>query len=179
MVRKANILSPHTHRVARDRRGCAGHARIRKRADHRRLFPVSTDESCSGSRPARSAHRGDAIIGRRSAVAMDGSTAISQEAFFRMLARLTPTRDRRSMPWMRSRGGRASISPVRPPRRSVPRALRARADPIKLAALQEVMRREFRWQHLPSCPPGLPLYLLQEGTVGRSRHRLLRPAHRR
>jgi SagB-type dehydrogenase family enzyme len=40
-----------------------------------------------------------AILGRRSAVAMDGSTAISQEAFFRMLARLIPTRDRRSMPW--------------------------------------------------------------------------------
>ena len=25
------------------------------------------------------------------------------------------------------------------------------------------MRREFRWQRLPSCPPGLPLHLLQEG----------------
>jgi hypothetical protein len=36
-------------------------------------------------------------------------------------------------------------------------------DPDKLAALQEVMRREFRWQHLLSCPLGLPLYLLQEG----------------
>ena len=32
------------------------------------------------------------ILGRRSAVAMDGLTAISQEAFFRMLARLMPTR---------------------------------------------------------------------------------------
>jgi hypothetical protein len=46
----------------------------------------------------------------------------------------------------------------------VPRGLYALVrDPDKLAALQEVMRREFRWQHLPSCPPGLPLYLLQEG----------------
>ena len=32
-----------------------------------------------------------AILGRRSAVAMDGSTAISRAAFFRMLARLIPT----------------------------------------------------------------------------------------
>ena len=30
---------------------------------------------------------------------MDGSTAISQAAFFRMLARLIPTRDRQGMPW--------------------------------------------------------------------------------
>src|ERR1700693_3440703 len=35
-----------------------------------------------------------AILGRRSSVAMDGSTEISQEAFFRTLARLMPTRDR-------------------------------------------------------------------------------------
>ena len=40
-----------------------------------------------------------AILGRRSAMAMDGSTAISQAAFFQMLARVIPTRDRRSMPW--------------------------------------------------------------------------------
>ena len=25
------------------------------------------------------------------------------------------------------------------------------------------MRREFRWQRVPTCPAGLPLYLLQEG----------------
>ncbi len=106
-----------------------------------------------------------AILGRRSAVAMDGSTAISQEAFFRTLARLMPTRDGRSMPW--------DAIPWRPRIHlglfvhrveGVPRGLYALArDPDKLAALKEVMRREFRWQRLPSCPPGLPLYLLQEG----------------
>ena len=106
-----------------------------------------------------------AILGRRSAVAMDGSTAISQEAFFRMLARLIPTRERRSMPW--------DAIPWRPRIHlglfvhrveGVPRGLYALArDPDKLAALKEAMRREFRWQPLPSCPPGLPLYLLQEG----------------
>jgi SagB-type dehydrogenase family enzyme len=106
-----------------------------------------------------------AILGRRSAVAMDGSTAISQEAFFRMLARLMPTRDGRLMPW--------DAIPWRPRIHlglfvhrveGVPRGLYALArDPDKLAALQEVMRREFCWQPLPACPPGLPLYLLQEG----------------
>ena len=106
-----------------------------------------------------------AILGRRSAVAMDGSTAISQEAFFRMLARLIPTRDRRAMPW--------DAIPWRPRIHlglfvhrveGVPPGLYALArDPDKLAALKEVMRREFSWQHVLSCPAGLPLYLLQEG----------------
>jgi SagB-type dehydrogenase family enzyme len=106
-----------------------------------------------------------AILGRRSAVAMDGSTAMSQDAFFRMLARLIPTRDRRAIPW--------DAIPWRPRIHlglfvhrveGVPPGLYALArDPNKLAALKEVMRREFSWQHLLSCPSGLPLYLLQEG----------------
>ena len=39
------------------------------------------------------------ILGRRSAVSMDASTAIPTATFFQMLARLVPTRDGRSMPW--------------------------------------------------------------------------------
>jgi SagB-type dehydrogenase family enzyme len=106
-----------------------------------------------------------AILGRRSAVAMDRFTAISQEAFFRTLARLMPTRDGRSMPW--------DTIPWRPRIHlglfvhrveGVPRGLYALArDPDKLAALKEATRREFRWERLPTCPPRLPLYLLQEG----------------
>lgn len=96
---------------------------------------------------------------------MDGSTAISQAAFFRMLARLIPTRDRHSMPW--------DAIPWRPRIHlglfvhrvdGLPPGLYALLrDPDKLAALKEVMRPEFRWQRVPTCPPGLPLYLLQEG----------------
>ncbi len=106
-----------------------------------------------------------AILGRRSALAMDGSTVISQAAFFRMLARLIPTLDRRSMPW--------DAIPWRPRIHlglfvhrvdGLPPGLYALLrDPDKLTALKEVMRREFRWQRVPTCPPGLPLYLLQEG----------------
>ena len=106
-----------------------------------------------------------AILGRRSAVAMDGSTAISQEVFFRMLARLMPTQGGRSLPW--------DAIPWRPRIHlglfvhrvvGVPPGLYALVrDPDKLANLKGVMRQEFRWQRLPSCPPGLPLYLLQQG----------------
>jgi SagB-type dehydrogenase family enzyme len=105
------------------------------------------------------------ILGRRSAVAMDGLTAISQETFFQILARLMPAPDGRSMPW--------DAIPWRPRIHlglfvhrveGVPRGLYALVrNPDKLAALKKVMRRGFRWQRLPTCPPGLPLYLLQEG----------------
>lgn len=105
-----------------------------------------------------------AILGRRSAVAMDRSSAISQAVFFRMLGRLIPTRDGRSMPW--------DAIPWRPRIHlglfvhrvaGIPPGLYAVArDPGKLAALKEMMRREFLWQRPPGCPPGLPLYLLQE-----------------
>ena len=106
-----------------------------------------------------------AILGRRSAVAMDGSTAISQAAFFRMLARLIPTHDGRSMPW--------DAIPWRPRIHlglfvhrvdGVAPGLYALArDPDKVEILKAVMGAEFCWQRVPDCPPGLPLYLLQEG----------------
>ena len=106
-----------------------------------------------------------AILGRRSAVSMDGLTAISQQAFFRMLARLIPTRDGRSMPWDAIQWRpRVHLGLFVHRVEGVPRGLYALArDPDKLAALKQVMRQEFRWQRLPSAPPGLPLYLLQEG----------------
>lgn len=106
-----------------------------------------------------------AIFGRRSAVAMDGSMAISQAAFFRMLARLIPTRDGRSMPW--------DAIPWRPRIHLglfvhrvdglAPGLYALVRDPDKVEILKAVMGAEFCWQRVPECPPGLPLYLLQEG----------------
>ena len=106
-----------------------------------------------------------AILGRRSAVAMDGSTAIARAVFFRMLARLIPTHERRGMPW--------DAIPWRPRIHlglfvhrvdGVPPGLYALArDPDKVEILKAVMGSEFCWQRVPDCPPGLPLYLLQEG----------------
>jgi SagB-type dehydrogenase family enzyme len=105
------------------------------------------------------------ILGRRSAVAMDGSTAISQAAFFRMLARLIPTHERRSMPW--------GAIPWRPRIHLglfvhrvdglAPGLYALARDPQKVEILKAVMGAEFSWQRVPACPPGLPLYLLKEG----------------
>ena len=133
-----------------------------------------------------------AILGRRSAVAMDGSTAISRAAFFRMLARLIPACERpqaaalrqpppegvketwggpafpcgrRSMPW--------DAIPWRPRIHIglfvhrvdglAPGLYALARDPDKVEILKAVMGSEFCWQRVPHCPPGLPLYLLQEG----------------
>jgi SagB-type dehydrogenase family enzyme len=106
-----------------------------------------------------------AVLGRRSAVAMDGSTAISKAAFFRILARLVPSASGRSMPW--------DAIPWRPRIHlglfvhrveDLPPGLYALArDPEKIAVLREAMHARFLWQPLAGAPPGLPLVLLQEG----------------
>ena len=105
-----------------------------------------------------------AILGRRSAVEMDGSTAISRAAFFRMLSRLIPTQERRAMPW--------DAIPWRPRIHIglfvhrvdglAPGIYALVRDPDKIDTLKRVMHSEFCWQRVPDCPPGLPLYLLQE-----------------
>ncbi|MBA2593044.1 MAG: SagB/ThcOx family dehydrogenase [Gammaproteobacteria bacterium] len=106
-----------------------------------------------------------AILGRRSAVAMDGSTAISQATFFRMLARLIPTREPRAMPWdaipwqPRIHLGLFvhRVDGLSPGLYALPR------DPDKIEILKGMMHPGFRWRRVPAGPPGLPLYLLQEG----------------
>jgi SagB-type dehydrogenase family enzyme len=105
------------------------------------------------------------ILGRRSAVSMDASTAIPAATFFRMLARLVPTRDGRSVPW--------DAVPWRPRihlglfvhrvNGLSPGLYALARDPEKVETLRQAMRREFLWRRPPSCPPGLPLYLLKEG----------------
>ena len=105
------------------------------------------------------------ILGRRSAVSMDASTTISAATFFRMLARLVPTRDGRSLPW--------DAIPWRPRihlgifvhrvDHLAPGLYALARDPEKVEPLQQAMRREFLWRRPPSCPRGLPLYLLKEG----------------
>jgi SagB-type dehydrogenase family enzyme len=104
------------------------------------------------------------ILGRRSAVSMDGVTSIPAEAFLRMLARLVPTGDRRSVPW--------DAIPWKPRVhlglfvhrvRGLPPGIYALVrDPDKVESLRAIMRRDFIWQRPAACPPGLHLYLLKE-----------------
>jgi SagB-type dehydrogenase family enzyme len=105
------------------------------------------------------------ILGRRSAVSMDGSTAISATTFFRMLARLVLTRDGKSMPW--------DALPWRPRihlglfvhrvNGLNPGLYMLARDPEKIETLRQAMQPGFLWQRPLSCPHGLPLFLLKEG----------------
>ena len=105
------------------------------------------------------------IFGRRSAVSMDATTPISADTFFRMLARLVPTRDRRTMPW--------DAIPWRPRihlglfvhrvNELQPGLYALARDPAKIDALRQAMRRDFLWLRPASCPCGLPFYLLKAG----------------
>ena len=105
------------------------------------------------------------ILGRRSAVSMDGTTTIPAATFYRMMARLVPTRDGQSMPW--------DALPWRPRIHLglfvhrvdslTPGLYMLARDPQKVEKLRQAMLPEFLWQHPPSCPNGLPLFLLKEG----------------
>jgi SagB-type dehydrogenase family enzyme len=105
------------------------------------------------------------ILGRRSAVSMDAFTAIPAATFFQMLARLVPTRDGRSMPWdallWRPRIHLGLF--VHRVKGLPPGLYTLVRDPEKVEKLRQAMRPEFLWLHPPSCPEGLPLYLLKEG----------------
>jgi SagB-type dehydrogenase family enzyme len=105
------------------------------------------------------------ILGRRSAVSMDASTAMPAATFFRMLARLIPTRDRRSVPWDAIRWRpRIHLGLFVHRVNDLPPGLYVLArDPEKVELLRQAMRHEFLWRRPPSCPRGLPLYLLEEG----------------
>ena len=165
----ANVLSPG-HRVAwpvidevaRNTRRSGGRSIVED------FFRFPSEEEIFG-RPVREGllTAEKAILGRRSAQAMDATTQISRETFFRMLARLIPTRGGPSVPWdaipwrprihlglfvHRVEGLAAGLYAL----------LR---DPDKLDSLKGVMRKDFSWRRPPASPPGLPLYLLEEGDV--------------
>ena len=111
----------------------------------------------------------EAILGRRSALAMDGRTSISRSTFFQMLARLMPTADKQTVPW--------DLLPWCP--RIHLGLFVHRVDgltpglyvliryPSALKSLKEIMRPAFRWERVSGAPPGLPLYLLVEGDLRR------------
>ena len=105
------------------------------------------------------------ILGRRSAVSMDGTTSIPRATFYRMLARLVPTADRRALPW--------DALPWRPRIQLAlfvhriddltPGLYALARDPAQVEPLRLAMSEDFHWHRPPACPPGLPLHLLKAG----------------
>lgn len=100
------------------------------------------------------------IIGRRSAQAFDGVTAISAQGFYRMLDALLP---RAGQPPWALLEATPCVHPVlfvhrvdglEPGIYCLPRAPAARAT------LRTAMRPDWLWARVPDCPDHLPLYLL-------------------
>ncbi len=162
----ANVLSPE-HRV--DWRVIGEVTRAARRAANgpisENLAGLPTEEDLFGV-PIRGGRLTAemALLGRRSAVAMDGSTSIPRPTFFHMMARLIPWGDGAAMPWdaipWRPRIHLAlfvhRVDGLRPGLYALLR------DPEKLTTLKNVMRQGFLWHRPPGCPSGLPLYLLCE-----------------
>jgi SagB-type dehydrogenase family enzyme len=105
------------------------------------------------------------ILGRRSAVSMDGTTTIPASTFFRMLARLVPARNNRSMPWdTLSWRPRIHLGIFVHHVNGLASGLYMLVrDPDKVGVLRQAMHSEFQWRRPLSCPPGLPFFLLKEG----------------
>jgi nitroreductase len=105
------------------------------------------------------------ILGRRSAVDMDGATALAAVGFFRMLARTMPAADAAAIPWdafsWRPRLHLAlfvhRVDGMRPGLYMLVR------DGRRLDALKAAARDAFQWHAVDGAPSGLPLYLLAEG----------------
>lgn len=120
-----------------------------------------------------SAH--EIIHQRRSAVAFDGTTSISAQQFFTMLARILPHAElpvaQRPMPW-----DSLSWDPTVHLALFVHRVegllpgmymLLRSADPTLKATFQRSMHEQFVWTTPEHCPSGLPLYLLEDGNAQR------------
>jgi nitroreductase len=104
------------------------------------------------------------ILGRRSAVDMDGDHTMPADSFFRMLARLIPTQDNRSipfdaLPWTPRIHLGVFVHRVEG---LTPGLYALVRDPRKVDDLKDAMAGEFAWTRAPGCPAGLDLFLLKE-----------------
>jgi len=115
---------------------------------------------------------------RRSAVAMDGQTAIDRDVFYAIMARLVPALGPASD--ARGRAGRLPFDALPwPPRVSLavfvhrvqrlsPGVYLLARDPRHETALRSRMRSEFLWRRPAGCPGDVPLWLLQEADCRRA-----------
>ncbi len=104
---------------------------------------------------------------RRSAVEMDGATAIPAEAFYRILARTLPRAGAAPfamLPWAPHVGLAIFVHRVDG---LTPGLYFLARDPGRVDALRAAMNPDFAWAslRLDDCPPDLPLYRLAAGDM--------------
>jgi len=126
----------------------------------------TNDQDTHASQPAERAVAARRLIRqRRSAVAMDGHTAIGREAFYRLLARVTPYLNPllfQVLPW-RPRVALALF--VHRVEELEPGLYLLLRDASQRASLPAALKPGFLWRKPPDCPAVLELYLLQPGDV--------------
>lgn len=127
----------------------------------------TVDEEVHSSVTGPSARR--IVFQRRSAVAFDGVTRITEAAFYRMLARVTPGPDASSVPWdCLSWTPRIDLLMfVHRVESLAPGLYVLLRDADRVEALRNEMRREFAWLRPASCPSHLSFFLLTEGEYSR------------
>jgi SagB-type dehydrogenase family enzyme len=105
---------------------------------------------------------------RRSALAMDGVTCMSADAFFRVLVQTLPGAHRvphATLPWSSKVHLALFVHRVDGLAPGLYMLLRGQDA---LSPLQKAMHPDFLWQRAPSCPDMLPLFLLMEGDLRQS-----------
>jgi SagB-type dehydrogenase family enzyme len=131
-----------------------------------RLRPIVCPGSSAEIPPARQIDARQIIRQRRSAVAMDGVTAISLATFVGQLRRTLPYRGHPvwgAWPWPASVHLALFVHRVE----GLPRGLywldRDLASP---GSCRTLLRPDFDWQRPTGCPAAVPLYRLREGDFG-------------
>lgn len=141
-------------------------------------IPFPAIESAAVPFPDRPLPAEQIIRQRRSAVDMDGQTAIARDAFYRIMARLTPSPATASdhpgsvpslpfdtLPWP----PRVSLALfVHRVQRLTPGLYLLVRDPRHEVSLRGSLRTEFLWQRPDGCPEGVNLWLLQEADCRRA-----------
>jgi SagB-type dehydrogenase family enzyme len=103
------------------------------------------------------------IFQRRSAVAFDGRTGITREAFYQILAKTLAGPDQfpfTTLPWTPRIHLALFVHRVQGVDPGLYLLVR---DPAQTETLRAAMKPEFAWDTPEACPEGLPLYRLQTG----------------
>jgi nitroreductase len=105
---------------------------------------------------------------RRSAVALDGTTGITREAFFQILMKTLPARDQipfTTLPWRPHVDLLLFVHRVKDVASGLYILLR---DPARQETLQRQMTPGFAWTPPKASPASLPLFLLEPGDARRA-----------
>jgi SagB-type dehydrogenase family enzyme len=115
----------------------------------------------TSGRPSPSLHR--IVHQRRSAVAMDGDSHMSRDAFYRILLKVLPSPGQfplSALPWPPVTHLALFVHRIEGLDPGLYLLVR---DPQQKEALRLALKDEFKWHRPPECPPDLELYVLLKG----------------